>query len=180
MSSHSLRGSGTFHGMGIIAISTLFLGTSFLKECDKISRGEVITSEESVNNKGIAIHNYMHPIKSALSSMEIKPVIKLQPPVILPSNDIDNLRQASWYFRNSSNHRPNWSGYIQNISKGEYPDQSKITYLLIIDLNPTKEKCTYSALLFIQEQAKILNIITPCITFDQPLWLKAVEITQSK
>ena len=81
--------------MGIIAISTLFLGTSFLKECDKISRGEVITSEESVNNKGIAIHNYMHPIKSALSSMEIKPVIKLQPPVILPSNDIDNLRQAS-------------------------------------------------------------------------------------
>ena len=166
--------------MGIVAISTLFLGTSFLKECDKISRGEVITSGESVNNKGLAIHNYMHPIKSALSSVEIKPVIKLQPPVILPSNDIDNLRQASWYFRNSSNHRPNWSGYIQNISKGEYPDQSKITYLLIIDLNPTKEKCTYSALLFIQEQAKTLNIITPCITFDQPLWLKAVEITQSK
>ena len=45
MSSHSLRGSGTFHGMGIRAISTLFLGNSVLKECDKISWGEVIISE---------------------------------------------------------------------------------------------------------------------------------------
>ena len=45
----------------------------------------------SVNNKGIAIHNYVHPVKLALSSKEIKPLIKLQSPVILPSNHIDNL-----------------------------------------------------------------------------------------
>ena len=134
----------------------------------------------SANNKGIAIHNYVHPVKSALSSVEIKPLIKLQSPVILPSNDIDNLWQASWYFRNSSNYRPNWSRYMQNISKGEYPGQSKITYLPIIGLNPPKEKCIYSTLLFILEQAKILNIVTPCITCDQPLWLKAVEIAKSK
>ena len=176
----TLDGSGTFHGMGIIAISTPFPGNSVLKECDKISRGKDITSEVSANNKGIAIHNYVHPVKSALSSMEVKPLIKLQSPVILPSNDIDNLWQASWYFRNSSNYRPNWSRYMQNISKGEYPGQSKITYLPIIDLNPTKEKCIYSTLLFIQEQAKLLNIVTPCLTFDQPFWLKTVEITKSK
>ena len=58
---------------------------------------------------------------------------------------------------------------MQNISKGEYPGQSKIRYLPIIYINPTKEKCIYSTLLFIQEQAKILNIVTPCLTFDQPL-----------
>ena len=69
---------------------------------------------------------------------------------------------------------------MQNISKGKYLRQSKITYLPIIDLNPTKEKCIYSTLLFIQEQAKILTIVTPCITFDQPLWLMAVKITESK
>ena len=33
----TLDGSGTFHGMGIIAISTPFPGNSVLKECDKIS-----------------------------------------------------------------------------------------------------------------------------------------------
>ena len=166
--------------MGIIAISTRFPGNSVLKECDKISRGKDITSEVSVNNNGIEIHNNVHPVKSALSSMEIKPLIKLQSPVILPSNDTDNLWQASWYFRNSSNYRPNWSGYMQNIYKGEYPGQSKITYLPTIYINFTKEKCIYSTLLFIQEQAKILNIVTPCITFDQPFWLKTVEITKSK
>ena len=48
---------------------------------------------------------------------------------------------------------------MQNISKGEYPDQSKIRYLPIIDLNPTKEKCIYSTLLFIQEEAKKLNVL---------------------
>ena len=41
-------------------------------------------------------------------------------PVILPSNDRDNLWQALWYFRNSFNYRPNSSGYMQNTSKGEY------------------------------------------------------------
>ena len=82
-----MRGSATFRGMRIIAISTLLPGNSVLEECDKISRGEVMTSEVSVNNKGIAIYNYVHPVKSVLSSVKIKPVIKLQPPVILPSND---------------------------------------------------------------------------------------------
>ena len=133
-----------------------------------------------MKNKGISIQHYVHPITPALSSTEIKPLIQLQSPVILPSNDIVNLWQASWYFRNSSNYRPNWSGYMQNVTKGNYPGKSKIMYLPIIDLNPTKENCIYSTLLFIQDQAKILNIVTPYITFDQPLWLTAVEITKSK
>ena len=87
----TLDGSGTFHGKGIMAISTPFPGNSVLKECDKISRGKDVTSEVLVNNKGIAIHNYVHPVKSALSSVEMKPVFKLQSPVILPSNNTDNL-----------------------------------------------------------------------------------------
>ena len=147
--------------MGIIVISTPFPGNSVLKECDKISREKDITSEVSANNKGIAIHNYVHPVKSALSSVEIKPLIKLQSPVILPSNDIDNLWQASWYFRNSSNYRPNWSGYMQNISKGEYPGQSKITYLPIIDLNPTKLKCIYSTLLIYSRTSENIKYCYP-------------------
>ena len=39
---------------------------------------------------------------------------------------------------------------------------------------------TYSTLLFIEQQAASVNIETPCVTFDQPLWLKAVEIVKSK
>ena len=102
----ALDGLGAFHGMRIIVISNPFLGNSVLKECDKTFRGKDITYEVLVNNKGIAMHNYVQPVKPALSSIEIKPLIKLQSPVILLSNDIYNLWQASWYLRNNSNYRP--------------------------------------------------------------------------
>jgi len=47
-------------------------------------------------------------------------------------------------------------------------------------LNPSDETCIYSTLLYIQSQAEKLDISTPCLTFDQPLWLKAVEIIKAK
>ena len=34
--------------------------------------------------------------------------------------------------------------------------------------------------LFVIEQSKKLNVTTPSITFDQPLWLKALEIITAK
>ena len=83
------------------------------------------------------------------------------------TNYVDNLWQASWYFRNNSNYSPNWSGFMQKISKGEYADQSKIRYLPIIDLNPTKEKSIYSTLLFIQEQAKKNKYCCPVLNIRQ-------------
>ena len=65
-------------------------------------------------------------------------------------------------------------------SKGNYPGVSTITYLPIIDLPPDDETYIYSTLLFVQNQAASLNIKTACITFGQPLWLKAVEIIKAK
>ncbi len=58
--------------------------------------------------------------------------------------------------------------------------KSEVLLLPIIDLNPSDETCIYSTLIYIQRQAERLNIPTPCITFDQPLWLKAVEIIKAK
>ena len=51
--------------------------------------------------------------------------------------------------------------------------------LPIIDLNPNDMSCVYSMLFFIEKEAKKLNIPTACVTFDQPLWLKAVDIVHS-
>ena len=76
----------------------------------------------------------MHPVKPTLLSIEISPVI-------LPSNDIDKNGKHRGTFGKALITDP--IGYIQNISKGEYPGQTKIKYLPIIDLSPTKEKCIY-------------------------------------
>ena len=47
-------------------------------------------------------------------------------------------------------------------------------------MKPTDYTCIYSTLLFVINQCKKLNITTPSITFDQPLWLKAAEIAIEK
>ena len=54
--------------------------------------------------------------------------------------------------------------------------KSDIILLPIIDLQSTNLTCIYSTLLFIQNQADKLNILTPAITFDQPLMFKASRI----
>ena len=73
---------------------------------------------------------------------------------------------------------PNWSGFMQTVSVGLHNPKSEIKMLPIIDLNSSDYNCTYSTLLFIKQQAPKLNIITPCIVFDQPLWLKAIEVVE--
>ena len=57
---------------------------------------------------------------------------------------------------------------------------SEVLFMPIIDLNPSDESCIYLTLSYIESQAIHLNIPTPCITLDQPLWLKAVEIIKAK
>ena len=72
--------------------------------------------------------------------------------------------------------RPNWNGFMQDVTKEVYPQRPDTVMLPIIDLNPNDETCIYSTLLFVIEQSKKLNVTTPSITFDQSLWLKALEI----
>ena len=52
--------------------------------------------------------------------------------------------------------------------------------LPFIDLNPKDLTCIYSTLLHVIDLAFKRNIPTPSITFDQPLWVKAIEIVQTK
>ena len=56
--------------------------------------------------------------------------------------------------------------------------KSTITFSHIIDLNPNDESSIYSTLLFVIEQAKKVRVPVSCVTFDQPLWLKACGIIE--
>ena len=69
---------------------------------------------------------------------------------------------------------------MQDISTGNHQPKSKTVMLPIIDLNPNDETCVHSVLLFAIEQSKKLNVKEPSITFDQPLWFKALEIITAK
>ena len=59
------------------------------------------------------------------------------------------------------------------------PGKSTVHFFPMIDLKPTDMTCIYSTLKFVCKQAS-LHGFTPIITFDQPLWMKALTIRASK
>ena len=121
---------------------------------------------------------YDPPDESGLTSVILKPLNELKVENVLPKYILyDYLWHISYFLPNP---RPSWSGYMSNICTGEYPGKSTISLLPITDLNPTDMTCIYSTLKFVQSQAKKLNIVTPVITFDQPLYIKAMEIVKAK
>jgi len=52
-----------------------------------------------------------------------------------------------------------------------------LMFLPIIDMNPSDSTCIYSTLMFISNHAK-KHGVTPILTFDQPLWWKALTIVE--
>jgi len=68
---------------------------------------------------------------------------------------------------------------MQHIATGGQSGISSVVLLPIVDLNPSDPSCIYSTLRFVVKQASLLNVTVPCITFDQPLWVKAVEISKA-
>ena len=177
----SLDGQGTFHGMGIIAVSSPKDAVPLNVRPRIIQRLPRITVDEVVKDKGLPILQYIGPAEKALASITYKPILHLQAPYTLPLEiSSDLLWHAGWLASGAATPRPNWSGFMQHIFSDEQHSKSEVLFLPIIDLNPSNETCIYSTLSYITSQAERLNVPTPCVTFDQPLWIKATEIIKSK
>ena len=76
--------------------------------------------------------------------------------------------------------QPSWSGFMQKYLNGDHSGKATVNFLPIINLNSSNEFCIYSTLLFVEQQARQPNIPTPCITYDQSLFIKAFEISKAK
>lgn len=77
-------------------------------------------------------------------------------------------------FRQIEPQRSNWSGLMQHVSQGYHPLQSVATLLQIWTLNPFNYSCIYSVLTYMEYQARKLHIQTPCITFEQLIFIKTI------
>jgi hypothetical protein len=84
-------------------------------------------------------------------------------------------------FANSEGSRPAWHGFMQSTCNETYfPPATDIRFLPMIDRSLTDTITTYSALCYVQEQARKLKSIPAVVTFDQPFLLKAIEIVLSR
>ena len=164
----TLDGTGTFHGMGIIAMITPATKTT------KPVPIKAVSAEEIASAGRIDICHYQGPAENIpqLIYKELRDV-RVQD----SSENLDLLWKLSQPLLRSP--RPAWSGTMQMICNGNYPGQSSVMFLPMIDLDPGDMTCIYSTLVFISEQARRYHF-TPVVTFDQPLWWKALMIVQNE
>ena len=160
----TLDGHNTFHGMGIIAIVTP--GTN---NDAKIPRNKNVTAKDLSADGAIEI-TYYREDNRALAEIRY-----VELPLIVahdPTANLDILWQTSILFTPS---RAAWSGLMQLVHHGDHPGKSSVTFLPMIDLSASDPSCIFSTLQYVTHHAKLHNA-TPIITFDQPLWWKALSI----
>ena len=168
----SIDGKGSLHDMGIIVSSS----NSFSNDsCFKpVLRQKLRKADDVIQDKIIPIIPYESNILG-LSLIKLRPMAESFVPNSLPK---DILLDLVWHAKRfGSNICPSWSGYTCDISKGTYPGKPTVSMLPIINLTPNDMTCIFSTLNFITEQAKQLEIVTPVVTFDQPLW-KSLQLNQ--
>lgn len=180
----TVDGRGSFHGMGIIAVSTPTDNKPLTPRPRAIVRQERMEVGKLIEGKGVPILKYDGSPVSGLSLIKYKPLLELRSPVTLPPGlNADLLWHCGWLTNRAINRRPNWSGFMEHVFSADISKtalKSEVLFLPIIDLNPSDESCLFSTLTYVQNQAARLGIDTPCLTFDQPLWLKAVNIIAAK
>ena len=93
-----------------------------------------------------------------------------------PAANFDLLWHTAWIFNKQ---RPGWYGMMEKLSIGIRPQKASIFYMPFIDLPASNETCILSTLSFIASQAKKYGF-PPVVTFDQPLYWKALMILKQE
>ena len=167
------------HGMGVRAVSTPFEKLQHTSQNSLIQRNKTMKVGIATTNKGIPIKWFKESPEPRLSAEKFKPLIELQFSHVLPlSTSCDLLWHSAQKMYTGNQPPTSWAGFNQEESVGTHLPPANITMLPIMDLKSCDESCTYS--MMILNEATLLNISTTCITFDQPLWWKAVEIIDAK
>ena len=93
-----------------------------------------------------------------------------------PTSNLDVLWQTSLLFSTS---RSAWAGMMQCVHCNSHPERSSVFFPPMIDMSSSDLSCIYSTLNYIASHAHRHTII-PIVTFDQPLWWKALSIILSQ
>ncbi|ELT98633.1 hypothetical protein CAPTEDRAFT_215085 [Capitella teleta] len=131
----------------------------------------------------VAIKAYKKPFVSALSCIKVSSLFpdELKPRSQKLSFALDQLWMASMILpvANLGAASPTWGGFMQLASKGENYERTRIEILPFINRQPTNPSSIYTALNFAREQSSLHGMETCFVTFDQPLYAKAIEIVAS-
>ena len=158
----TLDGLNTFHGMGKIKAVT-----PGIKYTSRIIPRVEVTAEDVAAAAKVGIHFYKNVERFNIKYEKLPEISK---------DDNSRNTHILWkllYLLYPT--APAWNGTMPLVHHGEYPGQSSINSQPMIDMDPTNAWCIYLALHFAADQAKKYGV-TPVLTFDQSLWMKAQHI----
>lgn len=150
----TLDGLGTFHGMGIISMSTPGA------EAETISSGQQmpiprLAREKQLNitqNRNVKLLHYAIPEQPPTSIVSFLPWLELQTPFVLPADfAMDMLWHCSWFFcRNDGSSdalRPSWAAFMHEncgCDDNALVAPAFIKMYPILDKNPNDYSAIYS------------------------------------
>ncbi len=72
---------------------------------------------------------------------------------------------------------PNWQGFMSKLYKGAF-QCTTVLFNPMIPLNPLTNESVYSTMSYVMKQASLAKMCCATLTFDQPLYLKALKIKE--
>ena len=142
-------------------------------------RKEITTAEKTGQFGQVPIKPYKKPTSPGLRSVVVRPLElpdNIKPTTLDLAKCLDALWRSSYKLSCNVSQIPSWSGFMQMAVTSKIHVQSRIVIPPFINQDPTNPSTIYSALCFAQRlSGKHMLGICP-VTFDQPLFLKALEI----
>lgn len=173
---NTLNGLNTFHAMGGIMVVTPQVAITPDTNLPKVNK---CTSSQLVEKCGqIKLEMYHKRENCGLKTVEILDVE--------PTDSIQNVTSSQpphllWlYGKTSTNiNLPGWNGLMETATTDNTYERSKVVCLPFINNPPSQYDTILTAILMAMEKCVKYNMKTCFVTFDQPLYIKAQEITSN-
>ena len=124
-------------------------------------------------------HHYTHAPKTGLTLIQVKDVSKSSVSHLQSIVRLDSLWLAA--FALGITPAPGWGGFNHLVTESQSKmfHVSDVVALPFINLNPSDMSTIYTALVFALNEASLFNRNYCIVTFDQPLFIKAVDIVHA-
>ena len=176
----SVNGNTVFHAMDMIKVNSKSSSMTDEYLNSKLSRLRLKSSDRTkiLRNGDIPTKLCSDPKKSGIDLIKVKPLSNLLhnfAPTPAQLNHANIIWAAAWIIKKSDDKfsYANWNGWMKNVHNSNEKSPSSIVYQPIIDSNPN-DYSTINTALFRCIQLEKTNYAV--ITFDLPIWSKAVDL----
>ncbi|XP_043285283.1 uncharacterized protein [Venturia canescens] len=171
---NTIDGLHTFHAMCGIECVTPASAVSCGSSIPKLKK---LPSAETIGKFGaIAIKNFDGYRKSGLENVLVEN-LNLKNPTVRYEFDIKSADFLWLYnYKTSCTDVQGWNGFMENVNKDKQYVISRIVCLPFLNSPPGNYDTIYTVLNLAAERMKSKNQNIAFVTFDQPLYMKAMEI----